>query len=195
MPDPGTDLGFLDELIPPFEDQLKAGSFKGLVNLGLGRDPQSGGLRLIQLRAGWPLLHLEAWLSSTERVGRVLTGEALPRPTAKYTVVLPVSIPPWPSPQGSAAVVKIDGLTTPLQGWAFYYDMAPNEQRQELWTAGLDGLVAIVRGEGRSFETARFHAVGMAQQIILPEKQYRPDAGLKVPVVLAQLERLFGLVL
>jgi len=193
MPDPGVDLGFLDELKAPFEDQLKVASFKGLVNLGLGRDPMTGGLRLSQVRAGWPFLHLEAWLSSTERVGRVLAGDAPPRPTAKYTVVLPVSVPPWPNPQGSAEVVQIGGLPPQLQGWNFFYDFEPHEDTQELWTAGLDGLVCIARGEGRSFETARMHALGVAQQIQLPEKQWRPDCGLRVPTVLAQLERLFDL--
>jgi hypothetical protein len=195
MPDERTDLAFLEDLVSPFEDQLKAASFRGLVNLGLGRDPMTGGLRLTQLRAGWPMLHLEAWLSSTERVGRVLSGEAPPRPTAKYTVVLPVSIPPWPNPQGSAEVTRIGGLPPQLQGWNFWFDMAPNEERQELWTAGLDGLVCVTRGEGQSFETARMHAVGIAQQIQLPEKQFRGDVGLKVPVTLARLEQLFGLVL
>lgn len=195
MPNPGMDLGFLDELAQPFEDQLKAAGFRGLVNMGLGRDPSTGGLRLCQLRAGWPMLHLDAWLSSVESVGRVLGGEAPAKPSSKYTVVLPVSVPPWPNPQGSAEVVQIGGLPPQLQGWWFWYDMAPDDARQELWTAGLDGLVGVARGEGSQFETARLHAVGLAQQVQLPEKQYRPDVGLKVPVVLAQLERLFGLVL
>ena len=195
MPSPETDLSFLTPLVQPFEDQLKSLEFRGLVNIGLGRDPMTGGLRLAQLRAGWPLLHLDAWLSSTEKVGRVLAGEASPCPTAKYTVVVPVSIPPWPNPQGAAQVVKIDGLPPQLQQWNFFYDVDPHEDTQELWTAGLDGLVCVTRGEGSQFETARLHALGIAQQIQMPEKGYRPDVGLRVPVVLAQLERLFGLVL
>lgn len=194
-PDPLDPLEFLEPLVKPIRDTLVERMWRGLVNVGLGRDPETGGVRLKGAELGWPQLHLDAWLSGLEETGTVLAGEAEPKPASRYTVVLPVSVPPWPIQGGAGKRIKIEGLPPALQGWWFWYDMGPDEERRELWTAGLDGLVGVARGEGRTFERARLRALALAQQIQLPEKQVRFDVGSKVPAVVAGLEESFDLVI
>lgn len=184
----------LEEMLKPVEAALKPLSFRGLVNVGLARSEETGGLTLKGLEAGFPPLHWDAFLSSLGNTQALLEGGEPPRLEAKYTVVLPVSVPPWPSPGTSGREVKIEGVPPQIQGWFFWYDVQMRENPPELWTAGLDGLVGVARGEGENFETARLHAVGLAGQLWVPERQFRGDAGGRVALTLAQLENL-GVVL
>lgn len=194
-PTASAELGFLDEPSEPLAKRLKQRGFRGLVNAVVDRDPRSGGVGLYGVEAGWPDLHTAAWLSSTEHVGEVLGGSRTDGPTSRYTVVLPVSIPPWPSLRGEAEVQGLEDLHPSLQGKFFWYDITPDPETRALRTAGLDGLVAVARGEGGTFERARRTALALTQALPLHEKQYRPDVGSKVPEVLGLLEQTYGVVL
>ncbi len=145
---------------------------------------------------GWVPLHSHAFISDQPSVTSVLWGSAPVFPKA-FTTVIPVSIPPWPFPSPPAVEVGIpiagphyqDGKLTPEQlGNMFFHDMSI--QNGQPVTAGLDGLVCVVRGSANSPLLARQKAISLAQTVTLPEKQFRPDVGANVEPLLASLETL-----
>lgn len=172
------------------ESELKARDFKGLFNVGLLEDPETG-LKLDGMEAGWPFGQVHAFLSEVEGFGEVVSGNADPILPKKFVTVIPVSVPPWPN-RGVAAEseIPIQGLTPQQVGHFFWHDMQVHQEHRELRTAGLDGLVGFARGAGQSPELARTRAVELAARVLLPAKQWRPDAGSLVPQVLAKMEEI-----
>jgi hypothetical protein len=194
-PDPTQDLGFLEDLCRPILERLKAQDFKGLVNADLEQSPETGEISLGGAQAGWPFLHTHAFLSELEGFGEVLSG-GVPRLPRRFTVAIPVSIPPWPNLDARGRAPRpIEGLTEPNVGQFFWHDVVLKQEDRSIRTAGLDGLVGVARGSANTHYLAKALAVGRAQQLRVEEKQFRLDVSDTVPQVLASLEHKFGLTL
>ena len=199
LPDPDMDLGFMDELWQPVVDQLKAQSFKGLVQAGMQQSTETGGLELHGVEAGWPWLHIHAWLAELVNLDQVLTGSPPHHePGVRYVVALPVSVPPWPiwpvQPKSLAqADLLVGGLTPQDASHFFWHDVTIDEQAHELRGAGQDGLLGVATGSGHSLELARALALGRAGRLAVPNKQHRGDVATQTAAILASLELQFGL--
>ena len=194
-PDPAQDLGFLDVLWQPILERLKAQDFKGLVNADLEQDPETGNVRLAGVEAGWPFLHTHCFISELEGFGELLSG-GVPRLPKRFTVAIPVSIPPWPTQDARGRDPRpVEGLTEPNLGQFFWHDVVLEQDTRSIRTAGLDGLVGIARGAADTHYLARVLAVERARQLRVEEKQFRMDVSETVPQVLASLEHKFGLTL
>lgn len=177
-------------------ERLKSASFKGLFHLDVLEEPTTGELHLHGLSAGWPFLHLHAFVAELENLDGILTGE-IPRLTHKFVTVLPVSVPPWPSEKRSDMEigVPIEGLTSQQQGRCFFHDITVDVEAHKLRTAGLDGLLCVATGAADSTPAlARARALELAVRMQIPEKQYRGDVGLQVDAVLATLEDRYGFI-
>ena len=191
-----TALALFDQLTKGAVELLQGTKFRGLVQVGLQQG--EAGAVAQGMVAGWPWLHTQAFLSELEGFGAVLRGERPPALPSRFVTVLPVTLPPWPNPRPSppavgAARVPIGGLTPQQIARVFWQDAEVREG--ELWTAGLDGLVGIVRGPAESAVLARGRALEIALRMDLPEKQLRPDVGQRVEEVLASLEQTLGVTL
>jgi hypothetical protein len=196
LPDPDwfpRDL--LDELWQGLAEKLKSAGFRGLVQADVNQSPETGGPELGGWLAGWPWLHTQAFLSELENLPELLKGDIPEYPKdTRYTVVLPVSIPPWPYVKSAGAeVYPVEGLTNQDMSRFFWHDIQVDSEHRELKSGGLDGLLGVSRGSGWSFELARQQALGQAFRLSVPEKQFRPDIGVWVPEALGTLERNFGL--
>jgi hypothetical protein len=195
-PGPQAELGFLEELWRPFLERLKAMDFRGLVGAGLRQSADDGGVRLEGLDAGWPWLQRHAWLSELTNFGGVLLGELpIMEEGSRFTTVLPVTVPPWPvwDAPTREEPVKVEGLTPADMQQVFWHDVVVDEEHRSLRSAGLDGLLGVVRGAAFTPELARARALERAGRLRVPGKQYRPDVGMRVGEVLASLELQFGL--
>lgn len=187
-------IALFEGLTEPEADGLKSDGFRGLIQWGLHLDSADGIPRLDGEIRGWPWLHTHAFLSALEGLGDVLRGAEVDLPK-KYVVVAPVTIPPWPAvTSGGCRKVEVSGLTPKYQGRCFWHDVKIDQESQTISTAGLDGMVAVVRGEGGTVEWARAQALELAMSIDLPEKQFRPDMAAGVAKALGGLEGAFGLV-
>lgn len=183
------------QMLEPLAERLKSKSFRGLVQVGLFLQSADGVPRIQGEEWGWPRLHTHAFVSELEAFGDVLAG-AVPVLPEKFVTVIPISIPPWPSRAAEgASEVDIEGLTEAWQGKVFWHDIQVDTEARKLKTAGLDGLVGVARGAGYNVELARGRALQLVEAIQLPNKQYRPDAGMVVAGALAGLESAFNLVL
>ena len=141
-------LDLFDHLADPRVDALKSEGFLGLVQWGLNLSSADGVPRIEGEIRGWPWLHYHAFLSGIEKFGDVLRG-TFPTLPSKFVVVAPVTIPPWPAAtSGGCRKIQVKGLTPIRQGKCFWHDVRIDQEKQEIHTAGLDGMVAIVRGEG-----------------------------------------------
>lgn len=173
-----------------FTDGLKGLGFKGLVTVGL--DYLEAGRELVPTGfvAGWPSLVTTAWMSECTNLSTVLDGTTPPNLTDKpFVVALPVSMPPYPvrgAPGPSS--VPLAGLTKDITQYCYFHDM--EVKGNDVWTAGLNGLVAVVAAPGHSMYTAHRRALGAAVSLPLPDKQFRPDVGERVNMVLSSLEQL-----
>lgn len=187
-----------DRLLEPIMDHLKSSGFRGLCQFGVELATGSGEPRIRGAELGWPRFHTHAFVSELPETGQGLgwlldggSGGRLPR---KFVVVLPVSIPPYPLRSSlPTPEVPVEGLTEQQRSRVFWHDI--RVEQGVLKTAGLDGLVGVVRGAGDNLETARREAIQLAARFKLPEKQFRPDVAGAVPTVLAALEEELGLVL
>jgi len=176
-------------------ERLKAASYRGLVSFDVVEEPQTGELLLHGLQTGWPLLHTAAFLAELGGLNSLLLAVIAPRLERRFVTVLPVSAPPWPNQrQGERRPpVEITGLSPAQVGQCFWYDITIAPQEKKLFTAGHDGLIAVATGSGDvSPALARGRALGLASRLQVPEKQFRPDVGLQVDVVLATLEERWG---
>jgi hypothetical protein len=185
-------LELFDSLASGVRDVLKSQSFRGLVSMGLRLDAPEGPA-VEGFEAGWPALSTQAFVGELEGFGELLNGHG-GRLVSKYVVVVPVTVPPWPSP-GTAAVRPIDGLTREQLGRVAWHDMAVDPTARTLATAGLDGLVGVARGAAESLPLATGRALEIALRVRVAEKQFRPDAGGTVATELAVLENNWGVVL
>jgi len=170
--------------------------FKGLVNVGLLEE--RGKLVNECWETGWPDLHTQVFMSAVDGSwGELLTQGVLPVFTNKFTVGIPVSVPPWP---GSSNIVsqargvkdqKID-LNHKLHNHVYWHDVKVNVEEKALYTAGLDGLVGVVHASSNSFENALHKCLGIADLVGLWEKQFRSDIGGGVRMLESQLEEHYG---
>jgi hypothetical protein len=183
--------GPVHSLLAPVAESLQG--FVGLVQVGIDLDPETGGFKAAGTIAGWPWLHSAAFISELENFPAVCYGTEAPVFTRgkRFVTVVPVSIPPYPNP-GRAPKVKLEGLTPQYAAKWFWMDA--RVEGNQLWSAGLDGMLGIARGAAGTPELARATAVTLAGTLGVPEKQFRTDTGALVPTVLAQLEQSLGFV-
>ncbi len=182
-------------------DELKSKDFRGLVQFGIEID-HNGAITILGRSAGWPFLHSHAFLSEMPDLGG-LFGGAEPELPKKYTVALPVSLPPWPYLDGQRSDhegiapknVLIEHLTPQQQSSVFWHDVVLDTEAREIRSAGLDGLIGVVHAGAGTHGLARAYAMGVAGRMTFPEKQFRPDVGMDVPSVEANLEKAMGIVL
>jgi len=180
-------------------DPLKSEGFRGLVRAGISLDPEApleSEPQLLGYQAGWNFLQMHAFsgLLDSPNLTQLLEGFQ-PDLYHRFTVALPVTIAPWPlrglrsevSCNLNAKQVPI-GLEAVKTGQVFLHDMMVRDG--QIQTAGLDGLVAVVRWSGQGFGFVRHKALETAGMLQLPEAQYRLDVGAGVGQVLMMLEEL-----
>jgi hypothetical protein len=177
--------------------ELKARDFRGLVKVGLQlspEDPWTADSTIVGFQAGWPFLHTHAFVADQEDFGSLFTGAPAALPS-RFTVALPLSVPPWPlggvraDRQCNIPVAKVPIPRALIDsGQVFFTDMEVKDGAA--WTAGADGLVGVARGSAQGFELARLKAMRLAQVAVneLPDAQVRLDVGARVPAILAGLE-------
>lgn len=188
-------LDLYDRLWRPMQDALKSSGFRGLVQGDLNVATASGEPRIESRRSGWAWLQWHAFLSEMpenegEGLGAVLGG-AVPVLPRKFVVALPLSVPPWPHTTAKPRDPQpIPSLSTAQRARVFWHDIRVEEAH--LHTAGLDGMVGVVRGAADSFELARSRALDLAAEITLPERQLRTNVGAPLPAILATIEDLVG---
>lgn len=171
----------LDKLV----DLLRAKGFKGLVSSQVIRGDQGWTIGAIDL--GWPGIHSDAFVSDLSSLGELLaTGEG--NLQSKYVVAVPVTIPPWPIPakEVKARECVVNGLSSEDTKNIFFRDFKRGDEF-EIQTVGLDGFICVVRGAADTLELARGRAISTASKILVPEKQFRHDVGLKAPIMLGTL--------
>jgi hypothetical protein len=199
-------MWMMDQLANQQVDELKTSGFRGLVQFNLNFQTPSGEPEVDGMLAGWPFLHTHAFVSELEDLAGLLekgvdtqssnhpSQTLLPR---KFVSVLPVSRPPWPTRKARFRfdLAEVGGLTQEQMARVFWHDVQVDQEGGKLTTAGLDGLVGVVRGAADTNELALVRALEVALRLQLPEKQFRSDAGRRVQSVLAELEGRFGVLL
>jgi len=176
-------------------DQLKSERFRGPVQVGCA--VSETGLKAEGLAAGFFPLHVHSLVHSLDAFGHMLDGLDHQTYQKRYTVVLPVTMPPFPYPplrQIEPGQHDILGLTPKQLGKFFWHDVQVRPEEKSLATGGLDGFVGVARGAAESLELARGTALGLASAVQLPQKQFRYDVGGLVPTVLQQLESSLDLI-
>lgn len=178
----------LEETLHPLADHFKAGGYRGLVRVR--KDHRNGET---VWRAGWGSLQAHAFVAELGDAGAgfgaVIEG-AEPVFPHRFTVVLAVSIPPWPlrcdvkpeTPPIPPEVVKT--------GAVFLHDMRVEEDGPR--GAGTDGLIGVARWSAHSLKLAQQRVREIAAAMELPQAQWRPDVGGKVETVLAGIEAEMG---
>ena len=177
-------------------DELKAREYRGLVKVGVlpkwGRDGQPGEPEVCGYQAGWNPLQVHTFLAEagdgeTPNFTQILAGEE-PQFLHRFTVALPVSIPPYPyraktgTPSADLSISK--GAIR--CGRFYWHDMMVEDGVMK--TAGLDGLVGVARASAHSLKLARDMATQYARLLALQELQVRFDVGHAVDGALAMLE-------
>jgi len=174
-------------------DELKALDYRGLVKVGVvprwGRDGEPQEPEVVGYQAGWNFLQAHAFFAEagdgeTPPFSAVLAG-ATPEFLHRFTVALPVSIPPYPY-RGEAGASSADlsiSKGAVKCGKFYWHDMMVEDGN--IKTAGLDGLVGVVRSSGQSLKLARDMAVSYASLLKLHELQFRVDGGCGVDAALA----------
>jgi len=161
---------------------------RGLVQMGLNQALEPTGVGL-----GWHGLHTHAFLAALGeggQLGKLLEGEAPVLPH-RFACVVPVSVPPWPIDCNTLPQQhQVQGLSVEEMGRVMWHDVATDEGAAVLRVAGVDGLIGVTRGVGDSMLLARIRAIGLANKMLVPEKQMRPDVGQEVDGVLASLEEM-----
>jgi hypothetical protein len=175
--------------VPGWPETL-AGQGPGLWRANVVFDAE-GKLEVGPWSLGWDLGHTHAflaWLADSEDglAGLLKGGEPWGGPG--ITLVVPVSVPPWPGKEAAARA----GVEVPAAvlkgGQVMWHDFRMEEGRAV--TAGTDGLVGVVRASGRTWRRVRGEVVQRAGQLAaaLPEAQWRPDAGQAGELVEAMLD-------
>lgn len=177
------------ELPSELAEALEKQAYRGLLVVGLNWREATRELVPTGFLAGWPFLFTHLFVSGLQNLGNLLAGEAPSCSATAFEVALPVTQPPWPIPGAPGPQpVQLGGLSNELARQCFFHDLAL--KGSEVWTAGLDGLVAVARGSGASLGSAQGRVLGVAQALPVPQKQFRVDAGARVPSVLVGLEEL-----
>lgn len=165
---------------------MRDAGFKGLFSVDVAVDPETRGLVLGQLTAGWPWLQTHAFVGDLTSLGGLLEGkpETL---LNQWVTVLPVTVPPWPVlSEARSTEEELQGLDSGDLNSFFLHDVKVEDGRALV--AQTDGLVAVVRGSGRFHSSSQVKALGLAGKIGLTDKQFRPDVGSQVQSTLAMLE-------
>ena len=192
IPQGEIDFEFLEELLKPVTSQLKAQEFRGLFNTDLIVNPDDASLAFHGLDAGWPFLHMHAFVSELENLGALIDGEdAVFTEGIKFVTCIPVTVPPYPA-DGKAAEFPIEGLTPKDIANYFWHDVTVDKKGAKLDSAGLDGFLGVAWGAGWSNELARGRALQRAAAMRVPEKQFRVDAAARVGEWLGVIEQEFG---
>lgn len=186
-------------------EEAKSASHRGLVQI-VGDLTAATGLAYERVVLGWHGLHTHAFLAALgedQLVGALLLGEREPELVRRFATVAPVTIPPWPVFHGArpvhegapvrfvwpgASESEAKRLSEAALGQVAWHDIRVDAEAREVFVAGLDGLVGVVRGVGDSLYLARSRALELAAAMDVPEKQYRPDVGEAVEGLLARLE-------
>lgn len=177
--------------------RMKSDSFRGLFAFDVSEDLIHGKLEVRNHCCGWNSPGVLAFIAEAEQQGQCIAGVEPARLRHRFVSVLPVSIPPWPSEKRSEeeAGKPIEGLTVQQQGQCFWFDIAVNEERKQLLSAGLDGLLCVATGHSDSTPAlARARALELAHKLQIPGKQYRLDLGSLVDRVLSTLEDRYGFI-
>jgi len=189
-----------EDALDRIKDELKAQGYRGLVKVGVLLKPppegdESEGPEAVVLgyQAGWNHLQTHALLAEagdggTPTITEALTGEAEPQLWHRFTVVVPVSIPPYPYRAASSERSANLPIPEPAVqcGKVFWHDMCVEDGVVK--TAGLDGLVGVVRASADNLSLALAQVRGWAGLFRLPELQVRVDVGASVDHWLGQLE-------
>jgi hypothetical protein len=176
-------------LNPEYAGQLRAVNYRGLVAVGMEYVEASVELAQVGYLTGWNTLFSHLFISGLQNFGSTLAGDEPILEGKSFVVALPVSMPPFPIKSTAfPEPIRLPGITNDLARQCFFHDFAM--RGSELWTAGLDGLVAVVRGSGSSFTTAQMQALAVAEALPIPQKQMRRDVGARVPAILVGLEKL-----
>lgn len=183
--------GLVEHLLGPHLDEIKSSGHKGLVQGHL--DLQAG--KLVGWEGGWQGLHTHAFLGAlVSPLKDVFHVEQPPVLAPLYTVVVPVSLPPWPLTCNLAppevpipiATETTSGLIPAQLAHILWHDI--RLEGGKLQTAGLDGLVGVAYGSAMSMGLAQRRALETASSLRLPQVQLRVDVGQGVPLVQALLE-------
>ena len=194
-------IGEIDRLALVWREELRSGDFKGLVQFGLNFQTEHGEPEIDGMTAGWPFLHTHAFLSELEDFSNLLslgtTGLATPLLPRKFVTVLPISRPPWPTRKARFRfdLAPVEGLTPTQTGRVFWHDVQVDQDAGKLSTAGLDGLVGVVRGAADTSELALGRTLEVALRVQIPEKQFRSDCGRRVQLALSELEGRYRVLL
>tara|TARA_Y100000310_G_scaffold314035_2_gene363046 strand:+ start:6637 stop:7617 length:981 start_codon:yes stop_codon:yes gene_type:complete len=167
-------------------DQLAAEGAKGLVRFPTSFDQVSKEWKKGSPEVGWTGLHSHAFVYSLNSgdFSQLLLGHSISGLEKQYTVVVPVSIPPWPLHVKSAEANvyaetrNLDGTNAAVRQRLLLHDVKRTERG--LSTAGLDGLIGVACGSGNTLSMAKLQALGTAGAIQVAEKQFRTDVGGKV---------------
>lgn len=185
----GMTLVALSGLPPALSETIPRRLLKdGLVQAHLRKVTVDGKVEVSGLQQGWHALHLHAFAAALgeQPLGAVLSGEE-PTLGKRYTVVVPVTVPPWPIRCNVPSAVEKIEVPGPAAARVLWHDVTVKGE-----VAGLDGFVGVARGSGSTLWAAQREALMVADAISVPEKQVRRDVGGGVELVLAGLEGLVG---
>jgi hypothetical protein len=157
---------------------------RGLVASYLRWNPNTSEYEAEGLLGGWSHLHMHLFISNLTGLGSLIEGVGAGI-DQKYVVGVPVTVPPFP------ILCNVNSDVVPIQGLqdtsdVFFHDMFMEDQ--QIYVAGTDGLVAVVRGSANHLGLARQKALGVASQMVLPQKQARSDAAQNTDAILGLLE-------
>ena len=189
------------EAMGPIVAGLATAAYRGLVRFAAQRVEESRAFAVTGLWLDWGWLHTQAFTAALDSdLGMVLAGEASPELRATHTVVLPVSMAPWPgrtwgkARRGQPRTWPSVEVPAPVRAAAPFFMGIRFDQGRVLTGAPAEapdgGLVAVVHGRAEVLGLARARALQVARQLaeVLPEPQFRPDVALGVEEVLAALE-------
>lgn len=159
--------------------------YQGLVRVGLDLSPE-GVLEVGQISTGWDLFQAQLLLAQIpERFAELLQAHNVPALNGTYSAALAISVPPWP-------ITDLPSKTVPITGLKSTKDISWFDVRLvdgQMQTAQLDGLVGIARYNAATPQLAISTVLELAQQIELPEKQFRHDVGSTYTMAVCELDR------
>jgi hypothetical protein len=180
------------DILHQLNEPLTQAGFRGLVGVGLRYNQTSAQLEPTgYFHAGWDdWLHWELALCEVPSWASLMDGS----PNAEsdflpeFTTGIVVSQPPWPS-VGQPVPPSVELAIQPqFTKNIFFHDIMVSGGK--VFTAGVDGLIGVARGTGRSLGKARGVALAVAGAMAFPERQARVDVGASVETVLVALEEM-----
>ena len=166
------------------QDWLRGSDFKGLINVDVIE--VDGRLSLGGWDLGWPKLHTQVFMSAIKgSFSRFLLGNSSIEFSHRYTVALPVSIPPWPNNpeskmRGVSPLNLPIKLNSKLHKHVFFHDVQVDVENKQLSTAETDGLIGVVHASANNAVGAIAKTVQIAGLLEVDNSQYRTDVGVNV---------------